>query len=35
MVRNSSELARKLKRPQPYVSKIENGCAFITLVESE
>ena len=29
------ELARKLKRPQPYVSKLENGRAFITLVEFE
>lgn len=32
---SQKELARKLKRPQPYVSKLENGRAFITLVEFE
>jgi transcriptional regulator with XRE-family HTH domain len=29
------DLARKLKRPQPYISKLETGRAFITLVEFE
>jgi transcriptional regulator with XRE-family HTH domain len=32
---SQQELARKLKRPQPYISKLENGRAFITLVEFE
>jgi transcriptional regulator with XRE-family HTH domain len=32
---SQTQMARKLDRPQPYISKIEKSRAFITLVEFE
>jgi transcriptional regulator with XRE-family HTH domain len=32
---SQTEMSKKLDRPQPYISKLENSRAFITLVEFE